>query len=138
MRTCAILAALVVAPVLSAEDPKAPVKEIPLKDVKVVFPKKPGGLKMPEVVTSAAQLADSPALKGAADEIKKHVDFDKQKLVFVAWLGSSADKFSTETKTVEGKPVLVFRVVTGNLTDLYKHTRMFVIPKEMSIQGGGG
>lgn len=142
MRTCAILAALLVAPALFAED-KSPVKEVPTKGLKIAFPKMPGGIKKPEIVTSAAQLAESPALKGAADEIGKQIDFDKQKLVFVAWSGSSGDKLLMETKFADTKPpntklVVTYRVTPGAETDLYKHTRLFVVPKEAAVAATGG
>lgn len=142
MRTCAILAVLFVAPTLFAEDPKSPVKEIPVKDLKIVFPAKPGGIKMPEVVTSAEQLAASAALKGCADDIKKRVDFEKEKVVFVAWLGSSEDKFLMDAKYADTKPantklVVTFKVTPGTATDLFKHKRLFVVPKDASIGAAG-
>ncbi len=138
MRSCAMLIALFVAPMLCAEDDKPPAKDIPLKDLKIAFPAKPGGLKTSEVVTSTEQLSKSAALKSAEDDIKKHVNFDKEKLVFVAWLGASDDKFTMSMKTVESKPVIAFRVVSGVRTDQYKHTRLFVVPKDIGLDVAGG
>src|SRR5262245_57518297 len=138
MRTCAILLALFVAPMLTAADDKPPAKEIPCKDLKIAFPAKPGGIKTPEVVTSSEQLSKSAALKGAEDDIKKQINFEKEKLVLLAWIGASDDKFLIETKTVESKPAILFRVVSGARTDQYKHTRLFVVPKDISLEFTGG
>ena len=138
MRTCAILIALFAASALIAADDKPPAKEIPCKDLKIAFPAKPGGIKTPEVVTTAEQLSKSAALKGAEDDIKKQIDFEKEKLVFVAWLGASDDKFMMEPTTIESKPAIAFRVVSGKRTDQYKHTRLFVVPKDIALDVKGG
>jgi hypothetical protein len=142
MRTGVICAVLFLAPVLVAADDKPAVEEISLKNLKVTFPMKPGGIKTPEVVTSAEQLAKSAALKDSADEIKKHVDFDKQKLVFVAWQGSSEDKFSITTKPADPKSpdakfIVTFHIVPGKSVDLRKHMRLFVVPKDASLEAVG-
>lgn len=142
MRTCTILAALFIAPALISAEDKSPVKEVPLKGLKIEFPKVPGGTKKPEVVTSAAQLEESAALKGAADDIKSHVNFDKEKLVFVAWQGPSGDVLTPELKPADSKPpgakyVLTFNRTPGKTTDLFKHARLFVVPKDTAVDAPG-
>jgi hypothetical protein len=119
-------------------DENSQVKEIPTKDLKIAFPENPGGVKKPDVITSAEQLGGAPALKGAADAIKKRVDFDKEKLVFVAWRGASDDVFALAVKFIDAKPVLAFQAVPGTRTDLFKHARLFVIPKEIGVETTGG
>jgi hypothetical protein len=113
------------------------IDEIPLKGLKIAFPEKPGGPAKPEVITSAAQLAESPALKGAAEEIGKHVDFDKQKLVFVAWLGSVSDHFTVEVNLDDTRLVVACKVVPGHYTDLHKCSRLFIVPKDTGVEAKG-
>jgi hypothetical protein len=123
---------------LPPSDDNPEVREIPLKGLKCVFPEKPGGVKKPEVITSAAQLAESPTLAGAADELRKHVNFETERLVLIAWRGSSADKFTIDAQLTEAKLVLTFKVTSGTPADLHKHTRLFVVSKEVGIHFTGG
>jgi hypothetical protein len=127
---------------LSAEpaviDEDSAVKEIPTKDLKIAFPENPGGVMKPDVITSAEQLTKAPALRGAAEAIGKRVNFDKEKLVFVAWRGASDDKFALGVKFIDAKPALAFQAVPGTRTDLFKHTRLFVVPKEVGVETAGG
>jgi hypothetical protein len=127
---------------LSAEpaviDENSDVKEIPTKDLKIAFPETAGGVQKPDVITSTEQLTKAPALGGAAEEIKKRVNFDKEKLVFVAWRGASDDRFAIGVKFPDAKPALAFQAVPGTRTDLFKHTRLFVVPKEVGVETTGG
>src|SRR5207244_11701788 len=95
-------------------------KQISTKGLNAAFPQSPGGAGKPEIITSQAQLAKSPALKGAEAEIRKRVNFEKEKLVFIAWNGSCSDRFSIEPKVIDEKFVVSFKVTPGPLTDLYK------------------
>lgn len=116
----------------------ATVKDIPTKDLKITFPEKPGGPSKPEIITSAAELAQHAPLKAAGDGIKKQVDFDKEKLVFVAWFGSSGDQFSMDVRFSDDKLILAFQVRPGLRADRYKHTRLFVVAKHIGVETGGG
>ncbi len=119
-------------------DENSDVKEIPTKDLKIAFPENPGGPGNPEIITSAAQLSRSPALNDAAEEIQKRVNFDKEKVVFLTWFGSFADRFTLEVKHSEGKFVLTFQVRAGFNVDRYKHARLFVVPKDIPVETTGG
>jgi hypothetical protein len=121
------------APVLVHTEPVV-VDEIALKDLKIIAPEKPLTPPKSEIITSTAELAESPALKSAADEIKKLVDFDRQKLVFVAWLGSSADRCLVGTKLADDKLVVAFLPRPGSPTDLHMHMRLFVVPKGIKVE----
>ncbi|MBM3983956.1 MAG: DUF4443 domain-containing protein [Planctomycetes bacterium] len=136
MRTilCAVLAALVAAPVLGEDKPA--VKELDTKDLKVAFPEKVPGIKNPEVVTIADALAKSPTLKDAADAVKKLVNFEKEKLVVFAWQGSGGDKLSAVAKTVDGKTTVTFLRTLGFTRDLRQHLKVYVVPKDADVKGG--
>jgi|GEM_PF-2514676 len=114
------------------------VKEIPTTDLKIAFPEKPGGASKPEIITSAAELAQHTPLKAAGDGIKKQVDFEKEKLVFIAWFGSSGDQFSMTVRLSDDKLILAFQASPGLHADRYKHLRVFVVPKDVGVETGGG
>lgn len=133
MRVCAILAALVAAPVFPAD--KDVVREIDTKDLKVAFPEKQPGIANPEVITAAADIAKSPTLKDAADTVKKLVNFEKEKLVVFAWQGSGGDKMSTaETTTAEGKVTVAFNLKPGLTRDLRRHVKVYAVPKAAEVK----
>jgi hypothetical protein len=120
--------AVLVVGALAAADDKPAVKEIPTKDLKITFPKG-GKASEPSEIKSAEDLAKSAALKDAADEIKKQVDFAKQKLVFFAWGGSGGDKVTADEKTVG-----TFRYTGGLTRDFRQHTKLFVVPKDAEVK----
>src|SRR5205823_4782495 len=94
MRVYAIAVIFVgsVAAVAAAEDKDKPAARlIPATDLKVTFPEKAAGPTNPAVITSADDLAKSPVVKDAADELRKKIDFEKEKLVVFAWSGSGKD-----------------------------------------------
>src|SRR5829696_6869802 len=102
MRACAILAALVVGPLALAADEKPAVKEIATKDLKLAFPQR-GKATEPATITSTEDLAKNAVTKDAADDLKKQVDFTKEKLVVFTWGGSGGDKLATDLKTADKK-----------------------------------
>jgi hypothetical protein len=109
-------------------DDKPAVKEIPTKDLKITFPKG-GKATEPTEINSAEDLAKAPALGGAADEIKKQVDFAKEKLVFFAWGGSGGDKVTADEKTAG-----TFNYMRGLTRDFRQHTKLFVVPKDAAVK----
>jgi hypothetical protein len=128
MRKYALLAVLLIAPVLGAADDKPAVKEIPTKGLKIVFPEK-GKVTEPTEIKTADDLAKSEALKGAADEIKKQVNFEKEKLVFFAWSGSGGDKITPDAKTAG-----TFTYTPGLTLDLRRHVHLWVVPKDAAVK----
>jgi hypothetical protein len=95
-------------------------KEISTNGLKIVFPENPGEAALPEVFLTPAQVSKSTSLKNSANEIVEQLDFDKEKLVLVAWVGSSSDRFFIESNYVDATFILSFRVSPGRTVDLYK------------------
>ncbi len=124
----AFLSALFLAVPVFAADEKPTVKEIPTKDLKIAFPKS-GKATEPTEIKTTDELTKSAALKDAADEIKKQVNFEKEKLVFFAWGGSGGDKITPDEKTVG-----TFTLTRGLTRDLRMHMRLFVVPKDAAVK----
>jgi hypothetical protein len=130
----AIVAVLFVAlPALAADD-KPEVREIPTKDLKITFPDKPGGVTNPETIATAEALAKSPVLKNAADELKKKVDFDKEKLLLFTWQGSGGDKLAGALATADKKTLATFTYTPGLTRDLRQHVKLFAVPKDAEVK----
>lgn len=125
-------AAIVFATSLAMADDKAAVKEIPTKDLKIAQ-QRGGKATEPIEIKSAEDLAKNDQLKGAADDIKKQVDFSKEKLVFFAWGGSGRDKLVADEKTPG-----TFRYTRGLTRDLRMHVHLFVVPKGAEVKVGEG
>lgn len=125
--TCAVVVMFVGA--AFAADDKPATREIATKELKIVFPERGGKATEPTELKSADDLAKSAALKGAADEIKKQVNFDKEKLVFFAWQGSGGDTLSADEKTAG-----TFSLVRGKTKDLRQHLHLFVVPKDAVVK----
>ena len=128
MRNVACVAVVLFVGALAAADDKSAVKEIPTKDLKITFPKG-GKATEPTEIKSADDLTKSAALKGAADEIKKQVDFSKEKLVFFAWGGSGGDGIAADEKTTG-----TFHFTRGLTRDFRQHTKLFVVPKDAAVK----
>src|SRR5262245_17386622 len=127
MRIAILGALFLVLPAFAADD-KPAVKEIPTKDLKIAFPKG-GKASEPTEIKTADDLAKSPVLKDAADDIKKQVNFEKEKLVLFAWSGSGQDKI----KPVENNTG-AFIYSLGLTRDLRMHTHLFVVPKDAEVK----
>ncbi len=132
MRGAILAVVFLAAPVLAAEE-KSVVKEIPTKDLKVT-PAKGGKPTEPAVIKSADELAKCPVCGGAADDIKKHVDFAKEKLLVFAWSGSGQDKVAVTGATKDGKTELTVTHTPGLTRDLRPHVKLFVVPKDAEIK----
>ncbi len=137
MRTCAIVAALFAGSVLLAaedkKDDKPTVKEIPTKDLKIT-PPKTGKVTEPTTITSAEDLAKNPIVGGAADDIKKQIDFDKQKLVVFAWSGSGGDSVTASIGADSDKKSIVYvEYIRGKTRDLRQHVHLFAAPKDLKV-----
>jgi hypothetical protein len=127
MRVAILAVMFLGVPALAADD-KPSVKEVATKDLKITFPKAGSGTAPTEIKT-ADELAKSEALKDAADEIKKQVDFAKEKLVFFAWRGSGQDKIAPDEKAAG-----TFTYTRGLTRDLRMHTKLFVVPKDAAVK----
>ena len=124
-----VLAGTVPAVRVSAEE-KSPVKEVPTKDLKLT-PGEGGKAGAPTEIKTAEELEKSPVLKGAAADVKKHVDFSKEKVVLFSWGGSGGDRITVakaDAKTVE------FAHKGGLTLDFVMHVKLFVVPKDAAVK----
>lgn len=124
----AILGALFLALPAVAADDKPAVKEIATKDLKVTFPKG-GKATEPTEIKTADELAKSPVLKESADDIKKQVNFEKEKLVLFTWGGSGGDKLTPDEKAAG-----TFALTRGLTRDFRMHVHLFVVPKDAAVK----
>ena len=131
MRTATFAALFLAAPLLAADD-KPVVKEIPTQDLKVK-PPKGGKATEPTVITSADELMKCPVCGDEAEAIKKHVDFEKEKLMVFAWSGSGQDKVALAGETKDGKTTVTPTFTPGRTRDLRPHVKLFVVPKDAEI-----
>ena len=128
MRSAILTAAFLALPLVAAAEDKPAVKEIPTKDLKIVVPER-GKATEPAEIKTADDLAKSEALKDAADDIKKQVNFEKEKLVFFAWGGSGRDQIAADEKTAG-----TFTLTRGLTRDFRMHTKLFVVPKDAAVK----
>jgi hypothetical protein len=127
MRACAMALVFALGAAVSAED-KAAVKEIDLKDLKVKFVEG-GKADKPAEIKSADDLKKNDALKDAAEEIGKKVDFSKEKLVLFWWGGSGGDKIAADAKTAG-----TFNLTRGLTRDFRMHVHLFAVPKDADVK----
>jgi hypothetical protein len=138
MRTCAIVAAFFAGSTLLAandkKDEKPTVKEISTKDLKLNLTRG-GKATEPTMIATAEELAKNPILKDADDDIKKQIDFDKQKLVLFAWSGSGGDKVTASIGADSNKMSIVYvEYIRGSTRDLRMHVRLYVVPKDLKVE----
>jgi hypothetical protein len=100
------------------------VKEIDLKGLKAVPPM--SRADKPTEIKNEEQLSKAFPQKELVEQIKKDVDFDKQKLLLFAWSGSGKDKISFDA----GKDEVTFTYQRGLTRDLRAHFHLFAIPKD--------
>jgi hypothetical protein len=116
------------------KDEKPTVKEIPTKDLKIMFSvREKGKATEPTTITSAEDLAKNAILKDAADDIAKQIDFAKQKLVVFAWPGSGGDKLTASIGAEGGKSIVYVEYIRGRTRDLRPHVHLFVVPKDLKV-----
>jgi hypothetical protein len=133
MRVCVIVAGLFAVSLGLAEDEKPAPKEIPLKNLMTTVSDK-AKVTEPAIVTTAEELAKNAVVGKAADEIKKKLDFDKEKLVVFAWSGSGGDKLGGELNTADKKTTALFKLTPGLTRDLRQHIHLFVVPKDAEVK----
>jgi len=146
MRSAILVALFVTTPVLADDRGKEiplprdvgipGVREIPISGLRIAFPADPGGAANPEIITSAEQLAMSRELKEAAEVLKTLVNFETEKLVLIAWVGSFSDQFTIEGTTSDKRITVTFRVQPGSALDYSQRIRLFAIPKDMGVRTG--
>ena len=136
MRACAIVAVLFAGSLALADDEKSAPKEIPTKDLKLTFPDKGGKVTDPAIITTAEELTKNPVVGKADEDIKKKVDFAKEKLVVFTWSGSGQDKLAGEFKMAEKdkKTTAMFTLMPGLTRDLRQHIHLFVVPKDAEVK----
>ena len=134
MRACAILTAFLIGSAVVAEDKPVPLTALDLKEIATVQPKE-GDVTKPTEIKTADELAKSPLFgAGAADKLKKHVDFSKEKLVVFTWSGSGRDSVAGATLTEDKKLTARFLYTPGATRDLRQHFKAFVVPKDAEVK----
>lgn len=81
----------------------------------------------PTEITSAEDLEKTIPQKDVVENVKKQVDFSKQKLLFFAWSGSGQDKIKPDD-VKDGS--VSFNYTRGLTRDLRPHFHLFVMPKD--------
>jgi hypothetical protein len=134
MRIAATIVLFLALPALAADDKDKPaIRVIPTKDLKVMFPAK-ANVKEPTIIASTDELAKSPIVKDAADDLKKQIDFAKDKLVVFAWAGSGQDKLASDLKSEDKKTIAEFTLTRGLTRDLRRHIHLFAVPKDAEVK----
>ena len=117
---------------------KPAVREIDLKE----FRGKPTGqVQKPVVISNINELANSLGLclkQQLPYQLAKDVDFEKERLLFIAWSGSDQDQLSFTTERCPKAPSFVtgvsFQYQRGVSADVRPHYRLFVVPKNVPWQ----
>jgi hypothetical protein len=129
---CAVAAVLFAVPTVACEGPPD-VRALATKGV--TFDDSKGGSEpKPVEIKTAEELAKSPLFADAAgrDEVKKQVDFAKEKLVVCAWSGSGGDKLGGEL--VKRGGTAQFTYTAGLTDDLRHHAHVFAVPKDAKVE----
>jgi hypothetical protein len=68
----------------------------------------------------------------SAERIRNEVNFAREKLLWVSWMGSGSDRLVHRFEPCKGKIAVVLRIVTPvpALTDLRQHGLLIVIPRD--------
>lgn len=129
---CAI-AVLVAAPVFACGDNPPSVRSLASKGVNFDYEKGGNSPKAVEI-KSAEELAKSPlfADDDGRAEIKKQVDFGKEKLVVFVWKGSGQDKLTGELVKRGGTARFTYKA--GLTDDLRSHAYVFAVPKDAKVE----
>lgn len=139
MRVCSVVTALLAIGLAAAgQDPKPAAREIPTQNLKLTFPANPGKPTVPGVIASADELAKHEVVGAAVGELKKQVDFTKEKLLVFAWAGSGQDRVSVGITTAGDKKVLSIAFLPGKTFDLREHIRLYVVPNEVVVGAADG
>ena len=111
-----------------AEEAKIIVREI---DIKGATGLEPGKVKVPKVITTDAELAKAITDAGVLAEVRKAVDFEKEKLVLFAWQGSGRDELThtMEKGDKSDKEIVTFHYLAGRTRDLRSHQKLFAFAK---------
>jgi hypothetical protein len=111
------------------DDDKAAVRKLELKGAKLGIPK--GNLTKPAEITNAEQLAKAfPDEQELQANIKKQVDFAKEKLLYFAWSGSGGDSLSFQVEKGDKGPVVTFLYKAGLTRDLRGYHAVYAMPRD--------
>lgn len=130
---CAVVAVLVAVPVFACGDAPPDVRALAVKGVKFDHDKA-GNTPKPVEIKSADELMKSPlfADNASRDEIKKQVDFAKEKLVVFVWSGSGQDKL--DGALIKRGGTAQFTYKAGLTDDLRHHGHVFAVPKDAKVE----
>lgn len=129
---CAVVAVLLAVPVFACGDAPPDVRVLASKGV--TFNDSKDNAPKPVEIKSADELAKSPlfADDDGRKEIKKQVNFEKEKLVVFVWAGSGQDKLTGELVKRGGTALFTFKA--GLTDDLRRHAHVFAVPKDAKVE----
>jgi hypothetical protein len=131
---CAVVVAAAVSPVLAQD--RAAVRQLDSKSLKLWTPGFDDAVTHQVVFRAAEDLAASTVFRDAASRaaVLGQVDFSKEKVVVLAWRGSSSSAARALISRC-GKRVAL-AVVTSNpaLADLRPHAAVFVVPLDTAVE----
>lgn len=129
---CAVAMVLTV-PVFGCGDAPPDVRSLAAKGVAFDH-SKAGNEPKPVEIKTAEELAKSELFKDndGRDEIKKQVDFSKEKLVVFVWSGSGGDKISGALVKRGGTALFTYKA--GLTDDLRHHGHVFAVPKDAKVE----
>ena len=129
---CVMAAVLLAVPAFACEVPPN-VRALATKGVAFDF-SKAGNRPEPVEIKSADELAKSALFADDADrdEIKKQVNFEKEKLVVFVWSGSGQDKL--DGALVKRGGTAQFTYTVGRTDDLRHHGHVFAVPKDAKVE----
>lgn len=134
---CAVVAAAIVGPAVAQDG--AGVRQLDAAGLKVVMPAENSETTLQVVFRAADDLAASTVFLDAASRaaVLKQVDFSREKVVVLAWRGSSSSAARALVSRC-GKSV-GFAVVASSpsLADMRPHVAVFVVPLDMAVAGQG-
>jgi hypothetical protein len=124
-----VLGATAIADEPAKKDKDAQVREVSLKDIKL--PNARGGnVKEPTVITSDEELKKAFPDEETQTQLKKEVDFSKQKMLFFAWAGSGGDQLTFTEEKGEKELAVILSFQPGKTKDLRSHHKLLVMPKD--------
>jgi hypothetical protein len=133
---CAVAAALFAGAAAGFPDEKPEIRELNAKGLNLAESKLVDGAPKAVEIKSAAELAKSAAFADdeSRDAIKKQVNFDREKLVVLAWAGSGQDRLVPKVILKDKKVTAYFGYKIGFTDDLRRHRHVFAVPKDAAVK----
>jgi hypothetical protein len=112
---------------------KSTVREIATKELKLGVAER-GKVAEPAIISGAEELAKNEVVSQATEDIRKQVDFAKEKLVVFGWDGAGEDGVVGELNGTATNMTAAFTYIQGTSRDQYHHARLFVVPRNAEVK----